>query len=166
MSRQRVCMRCGLAQQRRQFPSEWDDGMMTAWALHAVGSVCRSVAAMVVLCLMIDQNLCILLYFFFLYMFLAFSWFSPLSPLTGVSPQPSAIPGGNPPEDWQSAVGWGGAGYEPGTAGQQSDVLPLSHHAFSLMFLLWRPVLAHRMHLCTTAASSHAYVQCTGYWGI
>ncbi len=38
--------------------------------------------------------------------------------LTEVSPQPSAIPGGNPPEDWQSAVGWEDAGFEPGTAGQ------------------------------------------------
>jgi hypothetical protein len=42
---------------------------------------------------------------FFLYMFLAkpavhFSRFSPLSPLTEVSPQPSAIPGGNPSGDW------------------------------------------------------------------
>ncbi len=27
--------------------------------------------------------------------------------------------GGNPPGDWQSAVGWGDAGFEPGTAGQQ-----------------------------------------------
>ncbi len=54
---------------------------------------------------------------------------SPLSPVTEVSPQPSALPGGNPPEDWQSAVGWGGAGFEPGTAGLQSDVLQLSHHA-------------------------------------
>jgi hypothetical protein len=26
---------------------------------------------------------------------------------------------------------------------------------------LWRPVLARRMYLCTTAASGHAYVQCT-----
>ncbi len=34
--------------------------------------------------------------------------------------------GGNPPEDWQSAVGWGDAGFEPGTVGQQSDVLLLS----------------------------------------
>jgi hypothetical protein len=55
--------------------------------------------------------------------------FSPMSPLTEVSPQPSAIPGGNPPEDWQSAVGSGDAGFEPGTAGQQSGTLPLSHHA-------------------------------------
>ncbi len=50
-------------------------------------------------------------------------------PLTEVSPQPSAIPGGNPPGDWQSAVGWGNAIFEPGTAGQQSGTLPLSHHA-------------------------------------
>jgi hypothetical protein len=42
-------------------------------------------------------------------------------PLTEVSPRPSAIPGGNPPGDGQSAVGWGDAGFEPGTAGQQSD---------------------------------------------
>ncbi len=56
--------------------------------------------------------------------------FSPLSPLTEVSSQPSAIPGGNPPGDWQSAVGWGDAGFESGTAGQQSGVLPLSHHNF------------------------------------
>jgi hypothetical protein len=63
--------------------------------------------------------------FFFLYMFLANQQFishsfSPLLPLTEVSPQPSAIPGGNPPGDWQSAVGWRDAGFEPGTAGQQS----------------------------------------------
>ncbi len=38
--------------------------------------------------------------------------------LTEVSPQPSAIQGGNPPGDWPSAVGWGDAGFEPGTAGQ------------------------------------------------
>jgi hypothetical protein len=37
-------------------------------------------------------------------------------PLTEVSPQPSAIPGGNPPGDWQSAVGWGDTGIEPRTA--------------------------------------------------
>ncbi len=39
--------------------------------------------------------------------------------------------GGNPPEDWQSAVGWGDARFEPGTAGQQSGSLPLSYHASS-----------------------------------
>ncbi len=33
---------------------------------------------------------------------------------------PSAIPGGNPPGDWQSAVGWGDTGFKPGTAEQQS----------------------------------------------
>jgi hypothetical protein len=69
--------------------------------------------------------------FFSLYVFgepAVHSSFSPLSPLTEVSPQPSAIPGGNPPGDWQSAVGWGDAGFEPGTAGQQSGVLPLCHH--------------------------------------
>ncbi len=52
--------------------------------------------------------------------------FSPLLPLTEVSSQPSAIPGGNPPEGWRSAVGWGDAEFEPGTAGQQSGTLPLS----------------------------------------
>ncbi len=70
---------------------------------------------------------------FSLYVFgepaLHLSQFSPLLPLTEVSPQPSAIPGGNPLEDWQSAVGWGDAGFEPETAGQQSGTLPLSHHA-------------------------------------
>ncbi len=34
-----------------------------------------------------------------------FSYFSPLLPLTKVSPQPSAIPGGNPPGDWQLLAG-------------------------------------------------------------
>jgi hypothetical protein len=58
-----------------------------------------------------------------------FSQFFPLLPLTEVSPRPSAIPDGNPPGDRQSAVGWGDAGFEPGTAGQQSGALPLSHHA-------------------------------------
>ncbi len=55
--------------------------------------------------------------------------FSPLLPLTEYSLQLSAIPGGNPPGDWQSVVGWGDKGFEPGTAGQQSGALPLSHHA-------------------------------------
>jgi hypothetical protein len=58
-----------------------------------------------------------------------FSQFFPLLPLTEVSPQPSAIPGGNPPGDGQSAVGRGDTGFKPGTAGQQSGALPLSHHA-------------------------------------
>jgi hypothetical protein len=49
--------------------------------------------------------------------------------ITEISPQPSAIPGGNPPEDWQSAVGWGDTRIKPGTTGQQSGVLLLSHHA-------------------------------------
>jgi hypothetical protein len=31
--------------------------------------------------------------------------------LTEISQQPSAIPGGNPPGDWQSDVGWGDAGF-------------------------------------------------------
>jgi hypothetical protein len=56
-------------------------------------------------------------------------FFFPLLPLTEVSSRPSAIPGGNPPGDGQSTVGWGDAGFEPGTAGQQSGELPLSHHA-------------------------------------
>ncbi len=55
--------------------------------------------------------------------------FLPLLPLTEVSPLPSAIPGDNPPECWQSAVGWGEAGFEPRNAGQQSGEPPLSHHA-------------------------------------
>jgi hypothetical protein len=67
-------------------------------------------------------------FFFFLYMFFGepavnFSQYFPLLPLTEVSPQPSAIPGGNPPGDGQSAVGWGDTGFEPGTAGQQSGAL-------------------------------------------
>jgi hypothetical protein len=42
----------------------------------------------------------------------SFSKFSPLSPITEASLQPSGIPGGIPPEDWQSAVvGWGDAGF-------------------------------------------------------
>jgi hypothetical protein len=65
-----------------------------------------------------------------------FSQFCPLLPLTEVSPRPSAIPGGNPPGDGQSAVGWGDAGFEPGTAGQQSGALPLSHHASLFMKVL------------------------------
>jgi hypothetical protein len=32
----------------------------------------------------------------------------------------SAIKGGNLPGDLQSAVGWGDAGFKPGTAGRQS----------------------------------------------
>ncbi len=42
--------------------------------------------------------------------------------------------GGNPQGDWQSAVGWGDAGFEPGTAGQQSGALPLSYHASLLRY--------------------------------
>jgi hypothetical protein len=71
--------------------------------------------------------------FFSLYVFgepaVHFSQFFPLLPLTEVSPRPSAIPDGKPPGDSQSAVGWGDAGFEPGTAGQQSGALQLSHHA-------------------------------------
>ncbi len=42
--------------------------------------------------------------------------------------------GGNPPGDWQSAVGWGDAGFKPGTAGQQPGALPLSYHASRKLF--------------------------------
>jgi hypothetical protein len=63
----------------------------------------------------------------------SFSSFSPLLPLTEVSPQPSAIRGGNPSGDWQSAVGWGDTGFEPGTAVWRATIepprLPMSHHA-------------------------------------
>jgi hypothetical protein len=72
-------------------------------------------------------------FFFSLYVFgepvVHFSVFSPLLPLTEFSPRLSAIPGGNQTWDGQSAVGWGEAGFEPGTAGQQSGALPSSHHA-------------------------------------
>ncbi len=53
---------------------------------------------------------------------------------SSVAHQPRTIPGGNPPGDLQSAVCWGDTGFEPRTAGQQSIMLPLSHHAslFSL----------------------------------
>jgi hypothetical protein len=70
-----------------------------------------------------------IIFFFFLYMFLANQRsIFPLLPLTEVSPQPSAIPGGNPPGDWQSAAGWGDAGFEPGTAGQHEwDYLYVKH---------------------------------------
>ncbi len=71
--------------------------------------------------------------FFSLYVFgepaVHFPNFSPQLPLTEVSPQPSAIRGGNPPGDWQSAVGWGDTRFEPRTAGQQSGTLLLSYHA-------------------------------------
>ncbi len=43
--------------------------------------------------------------------------------------------GGNPPGDWQSAVGWGDVGFEPGTAGQQPGVLPLSYHAYCTVYV-------------------------------
>ncbi len=43
--------------------------------------------------------------------------------------QPAAKchPRWHPPGDWQSGVDWGETGYEPGTAGQQSGTLRLSH---------------------------------------
>jgi hypothetical protein len=59
--------------------------------------------------------------------------FSSVAPHRG---QPAAIPGGNPPEDWLSAVGCGDAGFEPGTAGQQSGALTLSHHAMPCLTTL------------------------------
>ncbi len=59
-----------------------------------------------------------------------------LSPLTESCPQPSAIPGGNPPADWQSSVGWGDTRIEPGIAGQQSGAIPLNQHA-SLPSYFW-----------------------------
>jgi hypothetical protein len=50
-------------------------------------------------------------------------FFSSVAPHRG--PRPSAIPGGNPPGDGQSAVGWGDTGFKPGTAGQQSWALTI-----------------------------------------
>jgi hypothetical protein len=35
-----------------------------------------------------------------------------------------------------SLLGWGDAGFEPGAVGQQSDVLPLRHHAFPILLAL------------------------------
>jgi hypothetical protein len=67
--------------------------------------------------------------FFFANQRFIFGIFASLLLLTEVSPQPSAYPGSNPPGDWQSAVGWGDTGFEPGTAGNQSGALPLSYHA-------------------------------------
>jgi hypothetical protein len=74
----------------------------------------------------------IFFFFFFLYMFLANQQFIShnlfhLSPLTEVSPQLSAISGGNPPDNWQSAMGWGDAGFEPGTG--QDRILSLGTQA-------------------------------------
>jgi hypothetical protein len=48
---------------------------------------------------------------------------------SSVTPHRGQPAGGNPPDDWQSALGWDDAGFEPGTEGQQSGALPLSHHA-------------------------------------
>jgi hypothetical protein len=87
-------------------------------------------------CNFIFHRSCRILRFFFLCMFLAvhFRNFLLMSPLTEISPQPNTIPGCNPPGDWQSAVGSGDAGFEPGTVGQQSGALPLSYHAFHLSY--------------------------------
>jgi hypothetical protein len=92
------------------------------------------------LCIYIDIYLHIYIYmyitipFFFFICFWRTSGsfliiFSSVAPHRGQPAAKCAIPGGNPPEDWQSAVGWGDTGFEPGTAGQQSGALPLSHHA-------------------------------------
>jgi hypothetical protein len=69
--------------------------------------------------------------FFFLYMFFGKPavHFRNFLLSREVSPQLSAIPGGNPPGDWQSAVDWGDARFELWAAGQKSGTLPLSHHA-------------------------------------
>ncbi len=82
-----------------------------------------------------------------------FLQFFPLLPLTEVSPQPSAIPGGNPPGDGQSAVGWGDAGFGSGTAGQQSGALPLSHHAS--LTTIEPPRLPNYMHLVTSTKTTY-----------
>ncbi len=70
--------------------------------------------------------------FFFLCFWLTsssfFVIFSSFVPHRG-QPAAKCHPSGNLPGDWQSAVGWGDTGFEPRTAGQQSGVLPLSHHA-------------------------------------
>ncbi len=85
------------------------------------------------LCSLLCPNFLYVTYFFSFICFWqtrgSFLQFSPLLPLTEVCQQPRAIPDGNPPGDWQSAVAWGDAGFEPGTAGQHSGTLPLSHHA-------------------------------------
>ncbi len=72
-----------------------------------------------------------------MYMFLKNQWFI-LVIFFSVAPhqfslQPSAILGGNPPGDRQSAVGWGDTGFEPGTAGLPSGMLQLSLHTSLVM---------------------------------
>ncbi len=62
------------------------------------------------------------------------------------APQSSAIPGGNPPGDWQSAVGWGDTRFKPGTAGQQSGVLPLSHHTSLNKYCQFAPLKIQRTY--------------------
>jgi hypothetical protein len=68
-------------------------------------------------------------FFFLFYVFGIFIIFSSVALHRG---QPSA----KSHPRWQPtrklAVCCGGAGFEPDTAGQQSDVLPLSHHAFPI----------------------------------
>jgi hypothetical protein len=55
--------------------------------------------------------------------------FFSVAPHRASQPAAKPIPGGNPPGDWQTVVGWEDEGFEPGTVGQQSGTLPLSHHA-------------------------------------
>jgi hypothetical protein len=82
--------------------------------------------------------------FYFLYTFLAnqrlvFCNFPLWLPLTEVSPQPIAIPGGNLPGDWQSAVGWGYFRFEPRTAGPatiEPPCLPLDLSVCRLNILM------------------------------
>ncbi len=72
-------------------------------------------------------------FFFSLYVFWRTSgpFFTILSSVAPHRGQPTAKchPRWQPTRRWASAVGWGDAGFEPGTAGQQSGALPLSHHA-------------------------------------
>jgi hypothetical protein len=51
----------------------------------------------------------------------------------GGQPAPSAVPGGNPPEDGQSAVGWVDAGYEPGTTQEYQPNRPTLLRSVSQM---------------------------------
>ncbi len=90
-------------------------------------------------------------------MFLVYFVFSPLSPLTEVSSQPSAIPGGNPLGDWRSALSWGDDRFKPGTAGQQSGALPLSHHTFPKLTHHTFPKLSHH----TFPLSHHTFGRST-----
>jgi hypothetical protein len=88
--------------------------------------------------------------FFFLCMFLAnqrfiFCNFLLCCPLQRSARSQVPSQGGNPPGDWQSAVGWGDAGFEPWTAGQQSGMLPLSYHASQCY---WKIPVHLRRRIC------------------